>query len=118
MPKFAVVIEILQIAVDHISGLDGFTGFEGLFQHPTGFEIAYLDSIERLPFTRLDEFVFNNGTRVTVEEQFQTTPELIRAIRRHSILNTTQSNKAANDTLFVSALGIGTLATGSGASHY
>ncbi len=94
VPEFAVVVQILQITIDDVGRLDRFTRAEGLLEHPAGLEIADLHPVERLAFAGLDEFVFDYRTRVAVEQQLQTTPELVRVVRCHSILITTQSNQS------------------------
>jgi hypothetical protein len=75
-----------RVAIDDVRGLDGLAGSEGLFQHATSFQVAQFDPVERLTFARLDEFVFNDGAGVAVQQKLEAAPKLVGVVRRHRIL--------------------------------
>jgi EF-P beta-lysylation protein EpmB len=91
VPEFTVVIEILHSHLHNIGCLNRLPRLEGLFNDATGLQVPDLHPIEGLTFTRLYKFVFNNGARVAIEHDLQSTLELIGAITCHLFL--TRNNR-------------------------
>lgn len=86
VPELSVRIEILHILVDHIRRFEALTGFEGAFPDPVGHQVAELHAVERLPFARFDELVFQNDAGIAIQQNLETAAEFIGRIRSHETL--------------------------------
>ncbi len=86
MKKLTVVVEILHLGIEDVGGLHRLIGFEGTLDDTAGLEIADLDAIEGLALARLNELIFDNGTGIIVDHDFQSALEFVCAISRHIVL--------------------------------
>src|SRR5207302_534839 len=86
MPEVPVMVEILHLGIDHVRGLQRFTGPEGPLDRAAGLEVAHLDAVERLALARLDELVLDHGVGLAVEEDFEASADLAGRVAGHLTL--------------------------------
>ena len=69
LPYFRSVLPSERVARPWCENCDdrAITRLEGFFQHASGFQVTNLDPVECLPLARLDEFVLDDGARITIQ---------------------------------------------------
>ena len=85
MEELAVVVQVLHFTVDDVRPLERVARLERLFGYAVGLQVAQFDAIECLALARLDEFVFEDGARFTVQHDLQAGFEFVGRIARHWI---------------------------------
>jgi len=87
VPVLAVVVEVLQILVQHVGRFHTLARLEGLLQHPPRLQVAQLHPVEGLPLARLDKFVFDDDAGIAVEKELESAPKFVGTIGRHGLLS-------------------------------
>jgi len=83
MPKFAVVVEVLHVLLEHVRRFDRIAGFECTLDDPAGFEVPDTNTVECLAFAGFHKLIFYDVVGVPVEDNLQTTPEFIGTVTCH-----------------------------------
>src|SRR5919108_135049 len=83
VPEVPVLVEILHVGIDDVSGLERLAGLEGALDGAAGLEIAHLDAIERLALAGLHELVLDHRVGFAVEQHLQTAADLAGRVAGH-----------------------------------
>jgi hypothetical protein len=68
VPEFTIGIQVLHIGIHDVGGLNGLARLERFIDCFAALEILDTDTVERLSFAWLDEFVLNNDAGISVDE--------------------------------------------------
>jgi hypothetical protein len=83
MPHISVGVQILHGKIHHIGSFNGLSGLVCAVYNPAGLKISNPHTTESLALAGLYELIFDDRTRVTVNQDLQAGAELVGVITRH-----------------------------------